>query len=611
MEQKEYIMSNIKTIANNLNFMYGSPDHNNKKNPLDELIFILLSRRTRKSGYEKIYNELRKKYPAWKDVAEARPKDLLKIIGKAGLGKKRVAEIQRNLGIIYEIFDEYSLDRLRKWPATKIFSFLTSLDGIGTKSAYCIMMYSFNKKVFPVDTHVKRTCQRLGLIEDGADHKLAQKHLSDIFPESLRYSLHVNMLSHGRERCKSSSPRCSECLISGFCEYNRKEQPSNSQPSFIDLFAGAGGMSLGFENAGFHLHTAIDSNWYACSTFLYNRPELKQEHVIESRMEEINPNKFSKKGIKVIVAGLPCQEFSWVRTNGYGNWGRKELYKELLRFVEAVKPVFVVIENVPGMKSSTNRHYAKQIEIGLEKLGYKVRLGLLNAKDYGIPQKRTRLFFIARRIFRNSPGAALRSVDRVWTNIYASKTETPVNFAQGISGLPSLSAGEGNDIQWNSTRGKRSDFAKMMMGNNGSILFNHSARDHNARDLEAYRTMNEGENALDLYRKKPELMIYSTDNFSTKYYKIKRDEPSPTILAHLRKDANSFIHPEDNRGISPREAARLQSFPDYYRFLGSFGIQFEQIGNAVPPMIAEVIGNSIMSELNINRTGKLAGGMAH
>jgi DNA (cytosine-5)-methyltransferase 1 len=262
------------------------------------------------------------------------------------------------------------------------------------------------------------------------------------------------------------------------------------------------------------------------------------------------------------------------------------------------------------MKSSTNGHYAKQIEIGLEKLGYKVRSGLLNARDYGIPQKRTRLFFLARRIYRNSPEAALKSVDRVWKHIHSSKVESFVNFAQGTSGLPSLSAGEGTDIQWNSTRGKRSEYAKKMMGNNGSILFNHRARDHNTRDLEAYQTMDEGEDALDLYRKKPELMIYSTDNFSTKYYKIKQNEPSPTILAHLRKDANSFIHPEDNRGISAREAARLQSFPDKYRFLGSFGLQLEQIGNAVPPMMAEVIGNAIMSELNINKMGGAVGGLA-
>jgi DNA (cytosine-5)-methyltransferase 1 len=597
MEQKTYLIYYIKTIANDLDFMYGSPDHNNKKDPLNELIFILLSRRTRKRGYEKTYNELRRRYPTWKGVAKARPEDLLKIIGKAGLGKRRVSEIQRNLNIINEKFGEYSLDRLKKWPTNQIFSFLTSLQGVGSKSAYCIMMYSLNKKVFPVDTHIKRICQRLGLIENGIDHKQAQKQLSDIFPKSLRYSLHVNMLSHGRERCKSRNPRCCECLIAGFCGYNRKERPSVSQPLFIDLFAGAGGMSLGFEDAGFHLHAAIDSNWHACSTFLYNRPELRPEQVIESRMEEINPKKFSKKGIKVMVAGLPCQEFSWVRTNGYGNWGRKELYKELLRFVDVIKPVFVVVENVPGMKSSTNEHYAKQIEIGLEKLGYKVRSGLLNAKDYGIPQKRTRLFFLARKIFHNSPKAALKSVDHVWAQIHSSKIETFVNFAQGISGLPSLSAGEGNEIQWNSTRGKRSDYAIKMMGNNGSILFNHCARNHNTRDLEAYQTMNEGEDALDLYRKKPELMIYSTENFSTKYYKIKKDDPSPTILAHLRKDANSFIHPEDNRGISPREAARLQSFPDDYRFLGSFGIQFEQIGNAVPPQLAKILADAIKKEI--------------
>ena len=116
--------------------------------------------------------------------------------------------------------------------------------------------------------------------------------------------------------------------------------------------------------------------------------------------------------------------------------------------------------------------------------------------------------------------------------------------------------------------------------------------------------MEEGENALDLHGKKPDLMPYSTENFPTKFFKIRSHDPSPTIVAHLRRDANSFIHPRDNRGITPREAARLQSFPDNYRFLGSFGLQFEQIGNAVPPLLAEVIGNAIMEELDSFERGK-------
>ena len=116
--------------------------------------------------------------------------------------------------------------------------------------------------------------------------------------------------------------------------------------------------------------------------------------------------------------------------------------------------------------------------------------------------------------------------------------------------------------------------------------------------------MEVGGNALDLHRKRPDLMRYSTHCFATKYYKIRANKSCPTIVSHLRKDANSFINPFDNRGITPREAARIQSFPDSYRFLGSFGIQFEQIGNAVPPLLAETIGAAIMEEIRHTKKGK-------
>jgi len=605
MNQREYVLGNIKELSQILEFQYGSPNHNNKKDPLDEMIFILLSRRTRKLHYEKTFEILKQNYPSWELVAEAPSSELFKIIRKAGLGKKRAIEIQENLKIIKDKFGDYSLNKMRTWQNQKIFDTLLLFKGIGPKSAYCIMMYSFNRKVFPVDTHINRICQRLGLIESGMNHKKAQELLANYFPESFRYALHVNLLAHGREICLPKKPKCYQCLISGFCSYNRKKK-TNGKNKFIDLFAGAGGLSHGFEKAGFDLELAVESNTKACTTLLFNRPQLELRRVINKKIEEIDPKIFSKKGIKVLVAGLPCQEFSWVRTNGYGNWGRKELYKELLRVVSLVRPLYIVIENVPGMRSETNIEYAKKIENGLKDIGYAVRSDLVNAKYYGIPQKRTRLFFICKRVQGRSISSAERSLDRIWQDIHSKRNTRVITFRQAISGLPHLKPNEGRDMVWNNVRGRRSNYAKLMQDNNGSIIFNHRARSHNNRDLEAYRILNEGENAIDLYNKRSDLMIYSTENFSTKYFKIRGDEPSPTILAHLRKDANSFIHPDDNRGITPREAARLQSFPDEYRFLANYSIQFEQIGNAVPPLLAYVIAEAIKKEMGTKYLG--AGG---
>lgn len=601
MDHKKFVMSYIKEIAELLHLKYGSPNHNNKKDPLDELVFILLSRRTRKGGYETAYDDLKERFPTWDSAAAAHPSEIFRVIGHAGFGTKRSEEIINNLQAIYYRFGRYSLDDLRGWSDKKVFDFLISLDGIGPKSAYCIMMFSLGRRVFPADAHVNRICQRLGIVDVGVDHKKGQALLEKVFPKYLRYSLHVNMVAHGRKTCIPLEPLCDNCIISGFCKHVRTKANNvsgNKQLKFADLFSGAGGFSLGFENVGFGLCFAIDSNFRACSTMIYNRTNITSERVINKKIDDINPKKYSGKGIKVITAGPPCQEFSPVRKNGFGEIGRKELYKHVLNFVGTIKPVFVVIENVPGMASHTNVAYVEKVETGLRRLGYAVHSEIVNSKYYGIPQNRARLFFIARRVYRGSWMKAEMVVSRVWERIHLAKSNSLVSFEQGTSALPKLCPGEGGDILFKTGRGRPSDYARIMMeGKTDGIIYNHIARKHNKRDIEAYNLMDEGDNAIDLHRKRPDLMTYSTDHFHTKYFKIRADKPSPTIVAHLRKDANSFIHPRDNRGITPREAARLQSFPDHYRFLGTFGIQFEQIGNAVPPLLAEVIGAAIKEEL--------------
>ncbi len=597
MDHSQFVMGQIMDVDELLHYAYGCPDHNNKQDPLDELVFILLSRRTRDLSYERVYNRLKERFPHWEDLASASTAEVLRIIEEAGLGPKRASEIQANLKTIRDTLGSYSLDRLRGWNNSRIFKFLTSLRGVGPKSAYCVMMYSLGRRVFPVDTHVSRVSQRLGLIPSGTDHKEAQEKLKEAFPERIRYSLHVNMLAHGKAVCQPRRPDCESCMIAGYCSWKRETDRHDAGPGFLDLFSGAGGMSLGFERAGFTLKTAIDSSRWACRTFLFNRTHLEARRVLNQDIEAVGAWKFRGRGIKVIVAGPPCQEFSKVRKNGFGELGRNELYKEVLRFASVVRPRFVVIENVPGMATHLNQEYVDRVERGLRDQGYAVRSEMVNAKDYWIPQNRIRLFFVARRILRGSSEAARASLERVWSGVRAAKSDLRLGFLQGISGLPRLKPGEGGDLMRNNRRGARSLYARSL-GCNGGTVYNHIARQHNPRDLTAYRLMDEGDNARDLHRKNPELMPYSTENFPTKFFKIRGSKPSPTILAHLRKDANSFIHSLDDRGITPREAARLQSFPDSYRFLGTFGLQFEQIGNAVPPLLAEVFARAILAELN-------------
>jgi len=600
MDHRKFVLDHISEIEELLRFEYGSPNHFNKDDPLDELIFVMLSRQTNESSYIRAYNKLKKRFEKWEEMIPVSTNKIYRIIRKAGLGSKRAEEIQNNLVEIKSDFGFCSLDSLHRWNNSKVYKYLTSLDGVGPKIAYCVMMYSLKREVFPVDTHINIICKRLGLIDKNIEPKKGQIELADLFPISLRYSLHVNMLDHGRKVCTSSKPKCDECVISGFCTCPRMNNLTNNNPSFIDIFAGAGGMSLGFEKAGFNVEYAIEENHHACSTFLLNRSYLPASRIIQKRVEDVKEDEILAERIDIIISGPPCQEFSKVRKNSNKVLGRKELYKEVLRLVKIYKPLFVIIENVPGMASHVNKEYCERVIDGLRDLHYVARPGILNAKYFGIPQNRDRLFFIGRRNLTNSESDAKHSVDMIWERIYSfQKKDELINFEQGISGLPRLSAGEGADVMLNSRRGRRSDYANKL-DCNGKYIFNHITRKHNERDLEAYRNMDEGENALDLHMKRPDLMRYSTDNFITKYFKIRRNTPSPTIVAHLQRDANSYINPFDNRGITPREAARLQSFPDSYRFLGSFGIQFEQIGNAVPPILAEIIGTCVKEEINAN-----------
>jgi DNA (cytosine-5)-methyltransferase 1 len=595
MDHRNFVLENIHDVNRILSYLHGTPDHNNKKDPLDELVFILLSRRTRNIEYERVYDELRERFPSWESVKKAPDEELMNIIGKAGLGSLRVRQIKNNLTMIHGRFKEYSLDRLRKWNNKKVEEYLLSLDGIQKKSAYCIMMYSLDRPFFPVDTHVGRICKRMGLVDSDLDHRKVQDLLENVFPEDLRYSLHVNMISHGRKICRSSNPRCGDCLIAGYCMKNRKDENSE-KPVFLDLFSGAGGMSLGFEKAGFSLEYAFEMERWASSTLYYNRPHMDPERMINKDIRELHPEDYRERRVDVIVAGPPCQEFSKVRKNGFGNRGRNELYKEVLRFVNTFRPPYVVIENVPGMASHLNRTYVNEVKDGLENAGYAVDERMINARDYSIPQKRTRLLFIARKRIRNSRKKAMVDLQRIWNMIDESKSPNNIPFSDGISGLPVLGPGEGDYIMKNNRAGRRTEYAQKL-SDSGNTVYNHVARPHNKRDLEAYAEMKDGENALDLHRRRPDLMIYSTESFPTKYYKIRRDSPSPTIVAHLNRDANSFIHPTENRGITPREAARLQSFPDSYRFLGSFGRNFVQIGNAVPPLLAQIVAEAILKSI--------------
>lgn len=198
--------------------VYASPRHGNLDDPVDELVFIILSAQTEAYLYQETFEELRKIFRSWEDLLEVPDTSISTIIQRGGLAQKKAAQIKGALRKIVDDTGSLSLDFLRYLTDVEVLRYLTSLPGIGVKSAYCIMMYSLDRHVFPVDTHVWRVYRRLGLAPPVAKPTKAQEcRLEELVPAELRYRLHVNMLSHGRQTCVVYWPKCEDCVLADLC----------------------------------------------------------------------------------------------------------------------------------------------------------------------------------------------------------------------------------------------------------------------------------------------------------------------------------------------------------------------------------------------------------
>jgi endonuclease III len=197
---------------------YGNNRHFNKSNPLDELLFIILSAQTESYSYLETFISLRKKFPTKTSLLKASRRSIEAAIKNGGLAKKKSIQISSALKKIYADTGKLSLNFLSKWDDEKVEEYLTSLPGIGLKSARCIMMYSLARQVLPVDTHVWRISRRLGLVPGvPKPTPRMERKLEAKIPNDIRYTLHVNMVSHGREICTPYWPKCDRCMLADIC----------------------------------------------------------------------------------------------------------------------------------------------------------------------------------------------------------------------------------------------------------------------------------------------------------------------------------------------------------------------------------------------------------
>ena len=369
----------------------------------------------------------------------------------------------------------------------------------------------------------------------------------------------------------------------------------------IDLFAGCGGLSTGFEMAGFNIPLAVEKDEWASETYKTNHPEttvITEDITQVVDLDSLLP----QAGLKIegIIGGPPCQGFS-LSGNRDKKDPRNSLFMEFVRFVRHFKPSFFVMENVTGILSMQmkNGELAKDVIVNeFTNAGYHVEIFVLNAAEFGVPQSRIRVFFIGLRndidynVAKIEPKGFLFGDDQI-------------TIDQAIMDLPKLKAGEGQD-ECDYTMEPKTDYQRWVR-NGSTKVYNHVTMKHTARLIERFSHIGYGQSVADVDKEYQQRQRGDAEKISGKVYSQNNmrpypDKPSPTVPASFQ---SNFIHPHENRNYTAREGARLQSFPDTYIFCGKRTTmsweknlsQYQQIGNAVPPLLAKAIGTSIMNYL--------------
>ncbi|MEQ8588592.1 MAG: DNA cytosine methyltransferase [Thalassobaculaceae bacterium] len=469
-----------------------------------------------------------------------------------------------------------------------------------------------------------RTIESLGSIAYDRPEELVSPDLSEALARVLGRLASVI--------CLSEQPDCGSCSISRLCgsfrEASREAAWNSDQFTVVDLFCGAGGMSKGFEAAGFRIERALEIDEVSARTFLLNHPQLSSSDLIvgditDSNIKEKLVDELEGGRIDVLVGGPPCQGFSKVGKNAkralrsrLGIVGfrpedddRNFLFEEFIEVAMRLRPRVAVMENVPGMDTARKGgpSFMSIAASMLQSIGYSTAIWEIDASSFGVPQRRVRKFLVAAL----GPVAPAMPVPDYRGQTRYSETANdllpPITLGQAISDLPPVGAGRGDEVTTAHYLADESERAlkhyvtakSFPIRNFDRILVNHRARYNNSRDLELFSILEQGENGYDAVFRygRDDLMRYRKDAFHDKYYRLKLSEPSRTVVAHLKNDGNGYIHPDQVRSLTPREGARLQSFPDSYWFTGTQGDQWRQIGNAVPPLLAYHIAGAVRRHL--------------
>jgi DNA (cytosine-5)-methyltransferase 1 len=376
----------------------------------------------------------------------------------------------------------------------------------------------------------------------------------------------------------------------------RREDPEARLAA--DLFSGAGGLSLGLQQAGFHVVLAADRDSEAVETHSHHFPGLSVDWDLADVAEiEAIVSLITRAGIDLVVGGPPCQPFSKAGRSKIRHRvhhglrdphdERRDLWRSFLEVVRLALPPAVLMENVPDMALDKEMFILRNMVEELEQLGYSVEEKVVDSSRYGVPQFRQRLILVALR-------------DRIEFK-WPDEPSERVTVWNAIGDMPEVEGGwrpEGGAQGWIFYAGPQTSFQRNMREGVANAdrekLFDHITRPVREDDAQAFAVMDATTKYSDL---PAEMKRYRDDIFDDKYKRLDEDDLSRTITAHIAKDGYWYIHPRQSRTLTVREAARLQTFPDWYRFAGPPSAAFRQIGNAVPPLLARRLGEALESSL--------------
>lgn len=387
----------------------------------------------------------------------------------------------------------------------------------------------------------------------------------------------------------------SEKELTDLCRGLRRQ----GHPLAADLFAGAGGISLGLESVGYRVVLGVDHFNFAVDTHhahfagLSASWDLADPDNIDRVAQLVKKNK-----IELLAGGPPCQPFSkagrsMIRYRVQSGLRdphdqRRDLWRSFLEVVQIAKPPAVIMENVPDMALDREMFIFRSIVEELEQEGYSVHSRVVESWRYGVPQMRQRLIIVAIQDKRRFE--------------WPDDSPHRVTLWNAIGDLPAVEGGwrpEGGASGWAAYQGPKTNYQRLMRRRVGPSdsqkVFDHITRPVREDDRAAFDSMTHKTKYTDLA---PELQRYRKDIFDDKYKRLDENDLCRTITAHIAKDGYWYIHPRQARTLTIREAARIQSFPDDFRFSGPPSAAFKQIGNAVPPMVGQAIGSAVRKSLD-------------